>query len=426
MKCEANEKGRYFLIGSFLLCAAVMGFLTDGIRSTIFSFLEIQTVSARLVQDYTVLGVGGALLNASLVAVIGLLLVYFSSVTLAGPTIAAIFTMFGFGLFGKSVTNISFILVGVLIASRIAGKSFGAYSLIALFGTALGPVVTLLAFDLNLPLYFSLPLGAFAGVVIGIILPAVAGAMLSLHQGYNLYNIGFSCGFIGLFVASLMRAMNLLGPIEVTWNTEPSTALTLLIPLFSAASIIYGFLSSGQKVMTSAREVVALQTLSGRLPTDFFDAVESQTPWINMGLLGLASFAYVTLTKSSINGPLIAGMATVMGFGSFGKTLKNSYPVVAGVILATLVFGKSLSAPGPLLAALFATTLAPVAGQFGPAAGVIAGVIHLIVVESSGAWHGGLDLYNNGFAGGLSATLIITLIHWYKTNRTKEDFINEA
>jgi hypothetical protein len=426
MKSENHERGRYLLIGAFLLCAALLGLFSQGLHSSLSSFLAIQVAPARLIQDYSVLGVGGALLNASLVATIGMLLVYFSSITLAGPTIAAIFTMFGFGLFGNSVANITFILVGVFIASKIAGTSFGSYSLIALFGTALGPIVTFVAFDTPLPLLYSLPLAALSGIIVGIILPAVAGAMLSLHQGYNLYNIGFSCGFIGLFAASLLRALNILGPIEVVWNTSESFALTLIIPLFSIMMILFGFIFSQQSVTKSAKEVIAMQGLSGRLPTDFFDAVESQSPWINMGLLGLASFAYVKATGSVINGPLIAGMATVMGFGSFGKSLKNSYPVVLGVIIATLVFGKSLSDPGPLLAALFATTLAPVAGQFGPIIGIIAGIIHLIVVESSGAWHGGLDLYNNGFAGGLSATLIITLIHWYKSNRTKEDFINEA
>ena len=115
-----------------------------------------------------------------------------------------------------------------------------------------------------------------------------------------------------------------------------------------------------------------------------------------------------------------------MGFGSFGKSMKNSYPLVVGVIIATLLFGKSLNAPGPMLAALFSTTLAPIAGQFGPIIGIIAGIIHLTVVESSAVWHGGFDLYNNGFAGGLSATLVISIIHWYQSNKKDEDFYNET
>jgi hypothetical protein len=90
-----------------------------------------------------------------------------------------------------------------------------------------------------------------------------------------------------------------------------------------------------------------------------------------------------------------------------------------GIVAATLVFGKSLDAPGPLLAALFGTTLAPLAGEFGPIAGVLAGFLHLAVVDRSAAWHGGMNLYNNGFSGGLVATLFMAVLEWHRSNKNK-------
>ena len=143
---------------------------------------------------------------------------------------------------------------------------------------------------------------------------------------------------------------------------------------------------------------------------------------MNIGLLGFASWLYVLIVQAPFNGPVLGGILTVMGFACFGKTLKNCWPIVAGALLATLVFGKDLTAPGPILAALFCTTLAPIAGQFGIIAGILAGFIHLFMVETTAAWHGGLDLYNNGFAGGLTASLLIAILQWYKTNRPLEDF----
>ena len=137
-------------------------------------------------------------------------------------------------------------------------------------------------------------------------------------------------------------------------------------------------------------------------------------PIFNAGILGMAGTAYLFLIKADINGPVIGGLLTVMGFATFGKHPRNSFPVAAGVIAATLVFGKSLTAPGPVLALLFATTLAPLAGEFGPFIGFAAGFVHLLIVERSAAWHGGLDLYNNGFAGGLTATLFVAIIQWIK------------
>ena len=107
---------------------------------------------------------------------------------------------------------------------------------------------------------------------------------------------------------------------------------------------------------------------------------------------------------------------TVMGFGLFGKHLRNVFPVFLGLLLAALLFGKNLTDSWVVLAFLFGTALAPLAGEFGLIVGIVAGFLHLVVVERSGAWHGGMNLYNNGFAAGLTATLLVSVIEWYKTN----------
>jgi len=74
-----------------------------------------------------------------------------------------------------------------------------------------------------------------------------------------------------------------------------------------------------------------------------------------------------------------------------------------------------------VLALLFGTTLAPLAGEFGPATGFVAGCVHLVLVEQTAAWHGGLDLYNNGFAGGLTATLFVAVIQWRRASQPGQD-----
>lgn len=50
---------------------------------------------------------------------------------------------------------------------------------------------------------------------------------------------------------------------------------------------------------------------------------------------------------------------------------------------------------------LFATTMAPISMQFGLPVGMLAGFLHLVVVHNVGVMHGGMNLYNNGFSGGL-------------------------
>jgi len=81
-----------------------------------------------------------------------------------------------------------------------------------------------------------------------------------------------------------------------------------------------------------------------------------------------------------------------------------------GVYLSCFTHVWSHADPGPLLAALFCTTLAPLAGKFGIWAGILAGALHLPMVMHVGSVHGFMNLYNNGFAGGLAMLIIIGFI----------------
>jgi hypothetical protein len=131
-----------------------------------------------------------------------------------------------------------------------------------------------------------------------------------------------------------------------------------------------------------------------------------------MGLIGLASWGYTLLVGAPLNGPVLGGILTVIGFAAFGKHLKNAIPVAIGIVGATFLFRVDPSAPGAILALLFGTTLAPIAGEFGLLVGVVAGFLHFVMVHRTGAWHAGMSLYNNGFAGGLTATLLAAVMEW--------------
>jgi len=411
------EKNTYRLLFICIGMFVVFAVFTDGIITSTRGFLSLQLQAARLISDFTVTGgSGGALLNAAIMGLLSLGLVRISGVRLSGPTVAATFTIMGFSLFGKTPFNALPIILGVFIASRVARKSFGSYLLMALFGTALGPLVSYLAFESGLTGPGMLVLAIAAGTVTGFILPSLAMAMLRMHEGFNLYNIGLTCGFFGLFAASIIEGTQGNLSVSIIWNTEPRLELTILVPILSLLFIIWGTVSDGRKL---GKNLKALLKLSGRLPSDFMESVSPGAALFNAGVLGLAGWTYLYLVGADINGPVIGGLMTVMGFATFGKHVRNAWPLSAGVILATLVFGKSLTAPGPVLALLFATTLAPLAGEFGILVGLSAGFIHLLVVERTAAWHGGLDLYNNGFAGGLTATLFVAVIQWVKTIKNR-------
>lgn len=76
--------------------------------------LLILTHPSQLISDYVeIAGPGPAMVNAALVGLMGLGLVMLLRVDITGPTTAAIFTMVGFGLFGKNIFNYLPIVAGV-------------------------------------------------------------------------------------------------------------------------------------------------------------------------------------------------------------------------------------------------------------------------------------------------------------------------
>ncbi|HAW85361.1 MAG TPA: DUF1576 domain-containing protein [Spirochaetaceae bacterium] len=412
----AYEKKIYLLLGSCCLAMIALGIAIDGPLTSLQGWLRLQTHAARLINDFTVIGgTGGALLNAGLMGLICLLLTRLSGVALSGPTVAATCTILGFSLFGKTPLNALPVVLGVFLASRIAGKPFKSYILMALFGTALGPLVSYLVFETDLVGLPAIGLGLLGGIIAGCALPALAMAMLRMHEGFNLYNMGLTCGFLGLFAAAGLAGTGHNLTTDLVWNAQPALALRLLVPILCILFLIWGTVLDGRKLW---RNLLAIFKMSGRLPSDFMATVSPGAALVNAGLLGLAGSVYLTIIGAACNGPVIGGQLTVMGFATFGKHPRNCWPVAVGVIGATLLFGKSLVAPGPVLALLFGTTLAPLAGEFGPLVGMAAGFVHLTLVERSAAWHGGLDLYNNGFAGGLTATLFVAIIQWLRSFKT--------
>jgi hypothetical protein len=189
-----------------------------------------------------------------------------------------------------------------------------------------------------------------------------------------------------------------------------------VVPLLSVSAIALAFICCGKG---SWQEFLRILKLPGRLPSDFCDLEGPGGALLNAGFLGLGYSAFVVVIGAPFNGPVIGGLMTIMGFAFFGKHVRNVLPVFVGLLIAALVFGKSLVLPWVVLAFLFGTALAPLAGEFGPYIGVFAGFLHLVIVERSGSWHGGMNLYNNGFAGGLTATLFVSIIEWYRNNVQK-------
>ena len=370
-------------------------------------FKQIFASSGILISDYmAIAGIGPTLVNGGLVGLIGFILIKVNKVPMVGASIAAIFTMIGFAFFGKNILNILPIIFGVYLYSRYMGKEFRAFIYPALYGTALAPLVSEVALNT--------PLGILGGIAIGImgglIVPPLATHLLSGHEGHNLYNIGFTAGFTGLFLTNILRGFSFAPEPLSVWGTGMNPPLRVLMLMLTFSMVFVGFFLN-DKSFKGYKEIFKE---SGVLVTDFVDIVGVGNTLVNMGIVGLAGMLYIELVGGDYNGATLGGLLTMIGFASFGKQPKNIFPVMLGVYLGTIFSVFNASDPGPLLAALFVTTIAPLAGRYGFVVGVLAGFVHLSVVNFTGILHGGLNLYNNGFTGGLVATVFVGIINGYK------------
>ena len=399
------------------------GIIEGGIQA-IQGFLQLQVTPARLVSDFVAIaGVGSTLLNVSAVGFLAYVFLAINRLRLSGASLAALFTMMGFAFFGKTLFNCLPIMLGVSLSAFLVRKKPRDYALIAMFGTAMGPFITFIAFELGVKSVFSLPISFAIGLGIGLILPPMAIAMLRLHQGYSLYNMGLTAGFLGLFAASIFHAAGAdILPLE-TWGTTHSPILVALLPFVLLVALFCIVMEDPKNILALFRhsylDFRKILGMSGRLPSDFSDFVSVKGAFLNMIVLGLLFWIFLLVIKAPFNGPVLGGLFTILGFSFFGKHLKNVLPIVLGIVVAIFVFDKDLYAPGPLLAILFGTSLAPISGEFGPLLGFVAGFLHLVIVDRTCAWHGGMALYNNGFAAGLTATLIVSIIDWYRSSKVE-------
>lgn len=98
------------------------------------------------------------------------------------------------------------------------------------------------------------------------------------------------------------------------------------------------------------------------------------------------------------------------GLQLYGKTYTEYSTGYVWRISCKLYQKWNINDPSPILALLLSTTLAPVAGKFGVVAGLIAGYLHSSVALQVGIVYGGVNLYNNGFAGGIVAIFLVPVI----------------
>ncbi|MDA9470258.1 DUF1576 domain-containing protein [Enterococcus sp. 5H] len=406
---EKNQTNRsYYLLIGYCILLLIIGFLSEPFTTLLAGMILILTSPSNLLTDYIELGtLGSAFVNSGLLTLISVLLAKKEKVPINGAIIAALFTVSGCSFFGKNLYNSIPIIIGGLCYARLVKKPFSQFIVVSLFGSALSPIISYLTFGLSLPFAFSVPLGCIVGILIGMILPPLASHVLTFHQGFSLYNVGFTSGLIAMIFTGILRMFG--------WKIEGknliSTAYHKELLLFLIFLFLLMFLVGFILNHFSLKGFKAISKTSGKLITDFISIAGIGATMMNMAIIGLLLVGYTQLSHSTLNGPIVGAILSAVGFSAFGNHLLNSLPLLVSVYLtAQLSSVFEIDQTTVVLAGIFGTGLAPIAGYYGITFGLLAGFLHMSIVTNVSYLHGGLNLYNNGFSTGFVAAVMVPLL----------------
>ena len=411
LKKQMNRQ-YYYLFGLSVMLM-LLAFIIESPQSLVSGMITILVSPSQLFTDYMeIASVGSTLLNVAIMLGISIYSYKKLEIPLNGTVIGSLGMLAGFSFFGKNLFNSIPFMIGVWIYTKVTKQNYRNYVIVGLFGSALGPLISFLTFSGVLPQGWSILLAYTLGIFIGFILPQLSTQFLGFHQGFSLYNVGFTAGIIGMVVLGFMNAFGIEVETRTLTSTQSPLILYQLLIGFCMILIVTSFYLHFKK--KEKYQFKLLLKLSGRLPSDFVEMTNLATVTLNMSIIGFILLGYVLMNGGQLNGPIVGSIIGVMSFGAFGNQVKNTVPVLVGIMIGSYLTGVEPTSTSALIAAIFGTTLAPVSGYYGPFAGMIAGFVHITLVSHVVVMHGGLNLYNNGFAGGFVAAVLVPIFEIFE------------
>jgi len=186
-------------------------------------------------------------------------------------------------------------------------------------------------------------------------------------------------------------------------NQFDSVLSLILVTFFIALAFI------GWRTKPTLDSWVRLHKDSG-LRVDFTQTYGWGVSLINMALLGFVSLGLLRVLNVSLNGPIIAAIFNLVGFGTMGKHILNVGPLIIGALLISLSPWVDPTAVSTASAILLSSSLAPISYRYGFPIAVLAGMGMVFIGPIALQLQGGFALYKNGFAAGLIAIFVVQVI----------------
>lgn len=181
---------------AFFVVTFIFGLYLE--KGKILNVFRVTRHPGRAVADFVIMDSAGiTLMNMALMGMVATGYILLIGGDMSGPVIGSVLTIFGFAAFGVHIRNYLPVLAGVFLAALITVHNpvDPSMQVAALLVMAIAPIAG--------------QFGVIAGVAAGVLHAALVVCTGALAGGLNLYNNGFSAGWVAIvlvpFVESFMK-----------------------------------------------------------------------------------------------------------------------------------------------------------------------------------------------------------------------------
>ena len=420
-----------FFSVSFLIAAVCM---PD--RNTMFSGLwQILSQPSKVSTNYfAVGGYAATFLNMSLVGLICTLLYVLLKATPNSVSTLAVILTIGFGSWGINILNVWPTFLGVVVYCLVKREKLRANVNAMLFSTGIAPIITdlMIRYPNAEVVGFNgagIALAIFVGIIIGFFLPAGLAHSPKVHTGFDLYSAALPVGMTAFFLnATLYKTMGVdlpAAPDASALQVASQSTVNIFCCVVFGLCIVFAFLLGCRP-----RDYWELLKDPDQV-TSFSSRYGNATFLMNVGIYGLFILAYYNAIGASFNGVTFGIIFCMLACCNAGSHPGNVWPIMAGYVLSSFVFGwlsqlvggnfaGAINAQAIMVGLCYANGLSPIADKYGWQYGILASCMHYLLVTSVPTLHGGFCLYNGGFTAALICLILVPeLERFFKTKEER-------